>query len=65
MILEIASLDIQTDAATKFEAAFKIASSLTSAMPGYISQVAKIPRTATPIHLNSPLANTRKPHDRV
>ena len=65
MILEIASLDIRSDATTEFEAALKTASSLIYAMSGYISQVAKIPRTATPIHLNSPLANTRKPHDRV
>jgi heme-degrading monooxygenase HmoA len=37
MILEVAILDIKPDRAAEFEAAFKTASPIISAMPGYIS----------------------------
>lgn len=37
MILEVAILDIRSGLTTEFEAAFKTASSIISAMPGYIS----------------------------
>jgi heme-degrading monooxygenase HmoA len=36
MILEVAILDIRSGLTTEFEAAFKTASSIISAMPGYI-----------------------------
>ena len=37
MILEVAILDIRSGLTTKFETAFTTASSIISAMPGYIS----------------------------
>jgi heme-degrading monooxygenase HmoA len=37
MILEVAILDIKPDRAAEFEAAFKTASPIISAVPGYIS----------------------------
>ena len=37
MILEVAILDIKTSLAAEFEAAFKVASAIIVAMPGYIS----------------------------
>jgi heme-degrading monooxygenase HmoA len=37
MILEVAILDVKPDMAPEFEAAFKIASTIITAMPGYIS----------------------------
>jgi heme-degrading monooxygenase HmoA len=37
MILEVAILDIKPDLANHFEPAFKIASAIIAAMPGYIS----------------------------
>ena len=37
MILEVAILDLKTGVADEFEAAFKVASKIIMAMPGYIS----------------------------
>jgi heme-degrading monooxygenase HmoA len=37
VILEVAILDIKAGLADEFEAAFKVASSIIAAMPGYIS----------------------------
>jgi heme-degrading monooxygenase HmoA len=36
LILEVAILDIKTGLATEFEAAFKVAAKIITAMPGYV-----------------------------